>query len=263
MGGPALPRPQRWSARRSRRPWQASTQTWATPPAAVPRLRHSPVRNSPQSRSTTSRPTRSALLAHACFLPRGLGARGAPLRALGPFAHRNLIAPIEASLGYLAQHGRSTELAATLGAAEVATGWFERAATENERAGALPWAAHARLDHARLLIRTSDHTSAEPLLDPGFCHLSRARHGRLARTLRSGDRRRVARRPAFTTRLPRRRIADAMPMSQTRRSSYEGPCARGRRGGRTAAPLTTAPSPRRLRSRPADGALAYATAGPA
>ena len=43
-------------------------------------------------------------------------------------------------------------------------GWFERAAAANEQAGALPWAAHARLDHARLLVTTGDHASAEPLL---------------------------------------------------------------------------------------------------
>ena len=88
--------------------------------------------------------------------------RGASILALEPYAHRNLIAPIEVSLGSAAWPlGR---LAATVGAADVATGWFERAATANERAGALPWAAHARLDDARLLIRTGDHASAEPLL---------------------------------------------------------------------------------------------------
>ena len=64
------------------------------------------------------------------------------------------MAPIEASLGSAAWPlGR---LAATLGAVEVAAGWFERAATENQRAGALPWAAHARFDHARLLVSSGD-----------------------------------------------------------------------------------------------------------
>jgi hypothetical protein len=80
-----------------------------------------------------------------------------------PYAHRNLVAPLEVSLGSSAWPlGR---LAATLGKVDVAASWFERAATENERAGALPWAAHARLDHSRLLLSTGDHSGAEPLLN--------------------------------------------------------------------------------------------------
>jgi hypothetical protein len=42
---------------------------------------------------------------------------------------------------------------------------LERAALENERAGALPWAAHARLDHARLLLAHGEWAAAEPLLE--------------------------------------------------------------------------------------------------
>jgi hypothetical protein len=71
--------------------------------------------------------------------------------------------PLEASLGSAASPlGR---LAATLGDVKLAAGWFERAAAENERAGALPCAAHARLDHARLLLTGGDQASAEALLN--------------------------------------------------------------------------------------------------
>jgi hypothetical protein len=42
---------------------------------------------------------------------------------------------------------------------------FERVASENERAGALPWTAHARLDHARLLLAVGDRAAAESLAE--------------------------------------------------------------------------------------------------
>ena len=102
------------------------------------------------------------VLGHACsFL--GDRERAAVLyERLEPWAHRNMVAPIEASLGSAAWPlGR---LATTLGEVEAAAGWFGRAATDNDRAGALPWAAHARLDHARLLVTKGDQASAEPLL---------------------------------------------------------------------------------------------------
>jgi DNA-binding SARP family transcriptional activator len=102
-------------------------------------------------------------LAHACSFLEDRERAAVLYERMEPYGHRNLVAPIEASLGSSAWPlGR---LAATLGKAEVAAGWFERAVTENDGAGALPWSAHARLDHARLLIATGDHTSAEPLLD--------------------------------------------------------------------------------------------------
>jgi ATP/maltotriose-dependent transcriptional regulator MalT len=56
-------------------------------------------------------------------------------------------------------------LAATLGDTHAAARWFKRAATENDRTGALPWAAHARLDHAHLLLAQGDRRAAQPLLD--------------------------------------------------------------------------------------------------
>jgi DNA-binding SARP family transcriptional activator len=102
-------------------------------------------------------------LAHACHFLEDREHAAVLYERLEPYGHRNLVAPIEASLGSVAWPlGR---LAATLGAAGVAAGWFERAAAENERAGALPWAAHARLDHARVLVSTGDHAAAEPLLN--------------------------------------------------------------------------------------------------
>jgi DNA-binding SARP family transcriptional activator len=101
-------------------------------------------------------------LAHSCSFLEDRERAAVLYERLEPYGHRNLVAPIEASLGSTAWPlGR---LAATLGAVEPAAGWFERAVAANERMGALPWAAHARLDHARLLVSTGDHTSAEPLL---------------------------------------------------------------------------------------------------
>lgn len=70
--------------------------------------------------------------------------------------------PIEAALGYAARP--LGKLASTLGRADLAASWFERAALVNERAGALPWAAHARLDHARMLLAQGELAAAEPLL---------------------------------------------------------------------------------------------------
>jgi len=111
-------------------------------------------------------------LAHACHFLEDRERAAVLYERLEPWAHRNLVAPIEASLGSAAWPlGR---LAATLGEVEVAAGWFERAAAANERAGALPWAAHARLDHARLLVSTGDQAASEPLLEAAsdaYCEL--------------------------------------------------------------------------------------------
>jgi len=102
-------------------------------------------------------------LAHACSFLEDRERAAVLYERMEPYSHRNLVAPIEASLGSSAWPlGR---LAATMGEVEAAAGWFERAATKNERAGALPFAAHARLDHARLLVNRGDHKSAEPLLN--------------------------------------------------------------------------------------------------
>jgi tetratricopeptide (TPR) repeat protein len=82
---------------------------------------------------------------------------------LEPYAHRVLVGPIEVSLGSPARPlGR---LSATLGRPDQAARWFERAAADNDRAGARPWAAHARLDHGRMLLAEGDPAAAEPLLE--------------------------------------------------------------------------------------------------
>jgi hypothetical protein len=58
------------------------------------------------------------------------------------------------------------KLAGTLGRTEdAAAHWLERAATANEGAGALPWAAHARREEAEILLSSGDHAAAAPLLE--------------------------------------------------------------------------------------------------
>jgi ATP/maltotriose-dependent transcriptional regulator MalT len=82
--------------------------------------------------------------------------------AIEQYANRVVVGPIEVALGSAARH--VGKLAATLGRTEQAASWFQRAALENERAGAIPWAAHARLDHARLLLARGELAAAKPLL---------------------------------------------------------------------------------------------------
>jgi DNA-binding SARP family transcriptional activator len=103
------------------------------------------------------------LLAHACsFL--GDRDRAAILyERLEPFAHRQQVAAVEASLGSAARP--LGELAATLGETELATRWFERAAEIDERSGALPWAAYAWLAHGEMLLGVGQASAAAPLLD--------------------------------------------------------------------------------------------------
>jgi len=80
----------------------------------------------------------------------GDSARAAVLyERLEPFANRMIVGPIEIALGSAARP--LGKLAATLGRTEEAARWFERAAVENDRQGALPWAAHARREHGELL----------------------------------------------------------------------------------------------------------------
>jgi ATP/maltotriose-dependent transcriptional regulator MalT len=82
---------------------------------------------------------------------------------LEPFAQRVAVGATEVSLGSSARAlGR---LAATLGDTGRAAQWFEQAAHVNERAGALPWAAHARLDHARLLLAAGRRPAARQLAE--------------------------------------------------------------------------------------------------
>ena len=105
----------------------------------------------------------TGLLAHACRFLEDSARATILYERLEPYAHRNMVAPLEASLGSAARP--LGMLAATLGDLTAAAAWFERAAGENERVGALPWAAHARLDHARLLLDRGDRAGATPLLD--------------------------------------------------------------------------------------------------
>jgi tetratricopeptide (TPR) repeat protein len=103
------------------------------------------------------------LLADACSFLDDTKSAASLYERLEPYAHRNLVAPVEASLGSAARP--LGKLAATLGDVRGAARWFERAADENERSGALPFAAHARLDHAHLLLAAGDHPSGEALLE--------------------------------------------------------------------------------------------------
>jgi tetratricopeptide (TPR) repeat protein len=103
------------------------------------------------------------LLADACvFL--GDTARAAILyERLEPYAHRVLVGPIEVAIGSAARPlGR---LAATLGLRDEAEHWLERAAADNDRAGARPWAAHTRFDHGRMLLAEGDQAGGERLLE--------------------------------------------------------------------------------------------------
>jgi tetratricopeptide (TPR) repeat protein len=103
------------------------------------------------------------LLADACaFL--GDAERAADLYArLEPYPNAVLVGPIEIALGSAAWP--LGKLAATLGRPDDAARWLARAARDNDAAGARPWAAHARLDHARLLLAEGEPAAAEALLE--------------------------------------------------------------------------------------------------
>jgi DNA-binding SARP family transcriptional activator/tetratricopeptide (TPR) repeat protein len=103
-----------------------------------------------------------ALLTDACAFLGDAGRASVLYDRLEPYGHRILVAPIEVALGSAARP--LGKLAATLGQTEIAARWFERAASENANAGALPWAAHAQLDHARMLLASGERARAEPLL---------------------------------------------------------------------------------------------------
>jgi tetratricopeptide (TPR) repeat protein len=104
-----------------------------------------------------------ALLADACAFLDDSRRASVLYEQLQPYGHRILVGPIEIALGSAARP--LGKLAATLGRTEQAARWFERAAFDNERAGALPWAAHARLDHGRMLLAEGDRGGADRLLD--------------------------------------------------------------------------------------------------
>jgi DNA-binding SARP family transcriptional activator len=103
------------------------------------------------------------VLAHACAFLRDTERAAILHERLAPFAHRNQVAPLEASLGSAARP--LGELAATLADIDLAAGWFERAAQADERVGAAPWAAHARREHGEMLLAAGDTAAAEALLD--------------------------------------------------------------------------------------------------
>lgn len=87
---------------------------------------------------------------------------------LAPYAHRNVMAEAEVALG---STGRALgNLAATLCRHDEAARHLQHAAEVNRRAGALPWAAHALHDHARMLLARRplghrDKLQARRLLD--------------------------------------------------------------------------------------------------
>ncbi|MBD0282232.1 MAG: DUF2791 family P-loop domain-containing protein [Thermoleophilaceae bacterium] len=103
-----------------------------------------------------------ALLTDACAFLGDAGRASVLYERLEPYGQRVLVAPIELALGSAARP--LGKLAATLQRTELAARWFERAASENANAGALPWAAHAQLDHARMLLASGERAGAEPLL---------------------------------------------------------------------------------------------------
>ena len=103
-----------------------------------------------------------ALLADTCAFLGDTGRASILYDRLEPYGERILVAPIEVALGSAARP--LGKLAATLGHTETGARWFERAASKNANAGALPWAAHAQLDHARMLLASGEHAGAEPLL---------------------------------------------------------------------------------------------------
>jgi tetratricopeptide (TPR) repeat protein len=103
------------------------------------------------------------LLGHACAFLRDTERAAVIHERLAPYAHRNQVAPLEASLGSAARP--LGELAATLGDTDLAASWFERAAEADESVGAAPWAAHARREQGEMLLAAGETTPAEELLD--------------------------------------------------------------------------------------------------
>jgi eukaryotic-like serine/threonine-protein kinase len=103
------------------------------------------------------------LLADACVFV-GDSERAATLYSqLEPYADCVLVGPVEIAIGSAARP--LGNLAATLGRPDDAVRWLTRAARENDRVGARPWAAHARLDHARVLLAEGEAAAAEALLE--------------------------------------------------------------------------------------------------
>jgi DNA-binding SARP family transcriptional activator len=104
-----------------------------------------------------------ALLADACAFLDDTERAAVLYGRLERYGHRMVVGPIEVALGSAARP--LGKLAATLGRPEQAAFWFEHAAVENERVGAKPWAAHAELDHARLLLAQGEREAAEALIE--------------------------------------------------------------------------------------------------
>jgi len=103
------------------------------------------------------------LLADACCFLGDADRAGVLYRRLEPYAHRIVVGPLEACLGSAARP--LGKLAGTLGRTVDAAQWLDCAATVNERARALPWAAHARREQAEVLLSSGGTSAAAPLMD--------------------------------------------------------------------------------------------------
>ena len=103
-----------------------------------------------------------ALLADACVFLDDTERAAQLYERLAEYGHRSLVGPIEVALGSAARP--LGQLAATLGRHDDAASWLEQATAKNERAGAKPWAAHSRVEHARVLLAGGERAAAEHLL---------------------------------------------------------------------------------------------------
>ena len=174
-------------------------------------MKHSnrlPVKPSPGSRSTTSGRTRWARLAHACHFLEDRERAAVLYERLEPWAHRNLVAPIEASLGSAAWPlGR---LAATLGEVEAGRG-VVRARGRRERASGRAALGSACPPRPRAPPGRARATTHPP------SRFWRRRRTHIARSAWTPGSRAATSRPrprnAFTPRLPHGRILEAMPRS--------------------------------------------------
>ena len=86
---------------------------------------------------------------------------GAMYRLVSPYADRVAVSYPEISTGSVAR--TLGLLAATSGDRDAAARHFRAAVEVNERIGARSWAAHARMDHARLLLETGADADDEPV----------------------------------------------------------------------------------------------------
>lgn len=104
----------------------------------------------------------TGLLADVCSFLGDTDRAAVLYEQLEPYRHRMVVGPLEAALGSAARP--LGKLAATLGRPDDGARWLKRAALENERMGAVPWAAHAQREHAELLLARGDAQRAGALL---------------------------------------------------------------------------------------------------